>query len=961
MHFTLRVGRLFVAGLVGALAASALAQSGTRQFVQDTNVFIVPRAVSPDGSFIAGTRGFASIFGAIRQTGFRVSTASPTLTVGEYPWPDYFIPDVLPPTSVDVLPRVVLNSGLMLGSVRQGPPAGSLPQVSWALGSGVAYGRASTPGVASAPVDIGFGPFGAIIGNVGTENGAWTSSGVFSPSPDGTLLNYSPFPSIIEQVVAQGGLPPLGQFVIGNRPGVGVVKGLINFSNMPVSTVIPGNFQATCASFNGDVIAGTDATAQNPWVWRGSGAPIALPKLGYDRVTPIGMSADGRTIIAKAVLSDNRDGTLIWRDGVASTLWDVVPLPAPNAANFQSAITALSDDGSTVTGWTIESAFSGTPQKAFVSVLPPLNDFCSTAQLVTYGTTISSTRGANRSLGDFCAAEGTAGDVFFRFIPQGDETVVIDTCGSSYDTTLQVFGNNVCGTTALVLACNDDDLTSSCTSNLSSSRVSVNVFAGNSYIIRVSGWNGRRGAVQLNITPPNRPANDQCNGAIYIDPGFSREFSTVGALTDTRPGCPGSALPFSDVWFTTVAPDFGRMNITTCGSQFNAVIAVYAADACGNPSAQPINCGQFGCTGFGGRVTLPCVPGQQFYIRVGGQFGSQGTGRINTSFVCDEVLFDQYRNTVIPDAPTAFWRFNDTGNTTARDDTFVEQFSCGQYPGVYNGAFYRPDGVFGRALGLGASGSVNRMFALAPSPSNGAVFGAWTMEAWVRSTIPDPGIVLTQRLGDNDWSPTLVIGYTPVLGLQPGRVMFVNDGPGTFTGAISNVRVDDGQWHHIVGVRQFVLFQGWFYSLYVDGVLQGTNNLSGVGTRIAPESNGDNWWVVGATTTWPPASANFIGEIDEVAIYNSVLSAERIEAHFIAGSGVLCDSIDFNRDGLAPDSQDIDDFLAVLSGGPGACSTAPPNGPGCGDLDYNNDGLFPDSLDLDALLLRLSGGPCLRS
>lgn len=68
-----------------------------------------------------------------------------------------------------------------------------------------------------------------------------------------------------------------------------------------------------------------------------------------------------------------------------------------------------------------------------------------------------------------------------------------------------------------------------------------------------------------------------------------------------------------------------------------------------------------------------------------------------------------------------------------------------------------------------------------------------------------------------------------------------------------------------------------------------------------------------------------------------------------------CDSIDFNADGLFPDSADLDDFVAVLSGGPGACSTGT-----CNDVDFNNDGLFPDSMDLDAFLSRLAGGACVR-
>jgi hypothetical protein len=69
--------------------------------------------------------------------------------------------------------------------------------------------------------------------------------------------------------------------------------------------------------------------------------------------------------------------------------------------------------------------------------------------------------------------------------------------------------------------------------------------------------------------------------------------------------------------------------------------------------------------------------------------------------------------------------------------------------------------------------------------------------------------------------------------------------------------------------------------------------------------------------------------------------------------GQLCDDIDFNGDGLFPDTLDIDDFLSVFSGGP--CS----NDPNCGDIDFNNDGLFPDTLDIDAILSVFSGGPCI--
>jgi hypothetical protein len=74
------------------------------------------------------------------------------------------------------------------------------------------------------------------------------------------------------------------------------------------------------------------------------------------------------------------------------------------------------------------------------------------------------------------------------------------------------------------------------------------------------------------------------------------------------------------------------------------------------------------------------------------------------------------------------------------------------------------------------------------------------------------------------------------------------------------------------------------------------------------------------------------------------------------GDTGLCDSIDFNQDSLYPDTQDIDDFLAVFSGG----DCDPPNPPQCNiDIDFNNDGLFPDTADMDALLSVFAGGWCL--
>ena len=74
---------------------------------------------------------------------------------------------------------------------------------------------------------------------------------------------------------------------------------------------------------------------------------------------------------------------------------------------------------------------------------------------------------------------------------------------------------------------------------------------------------------------------------------------------------------------------------------------------------------------------------------------------------------------------------------------------------------------------------------------------------------------------------------------------------------------------------------------------------------------------------------------------------------FWGGSATAsCDSIDFNADGVFPDSQDIADFLSVFGGGP--CS----NDPLCHDIDFNNDAVFPDSQDINDFLNVFAGGAC---
>jgi hypothetical protein len=143
----------------------------------------------------------------------------------------------------------------------------------------------------------------------------------------------------------------------------------------------------------------------------------------------------------------------------------------------------------------------------------------------------------------------------------------------------------------------------------------------------------------------------------------------------------------------------------------------------------------------------------------------------------------------------------------------------------------------------------------------------------------------------------------------------------------------------------------------VSGVsVSGSRPLTYTWTRDgAPITDDDGGRIIGLGTT--DINITNAGPNDHAFYsveFSNVCGSSSFGPNFIADV-VNCNSVDFNNDQLFPDSGDLDDFIAVLSGGPSACSTGE-----CDPLDFNNDELFPDSLDLDAIISRLGGGPCVR-
>ena len=222
-----------------------------------------------------------------------------------------------------------------------------------------------------------------------------------------------------------------------------------------------------------------------------------------------------------------------------------------------------------------------------------------------------------------------------------------------------------------------------------------------------------------------------------------------------------------------------------------------------------------------------------------------------------------YIDEVLADAPVAYWRLGESSGTSAADS------SGNGRNGTYVGSptFGAPGAVTGNtAVTLnGSSQCVTYGGAGIPNGTNNAV----SVEAWVKTTTTNGIIVARDDIGHGFMltiNATQGVTFTCYYLLGGSRVAY--SGPGA---------VSDGKWHHIVGTWGAADAPP---SLYVDGVLQTAATGGGYGGADTSSSG----LVIGrrglASPTW------FAGTVDEVAVYNYILPAARVAAHYNAASAV---------------------------------------------------------------------------
>ncbi len=165
-----------------------------------------------------------------------------------------------------------------------------------------------------------------------------------------------------------------------------------------------------------------------------------------------------------------------------------------------------------------------------------------------------------------------------------------------------------------------------------------------------------------------KPATDQAAdaGRALLQPNpFDTTYATDDTFNFLDTSGTSRTTNSHDVWWTYKPIADGILTLDTQASNFDTVLAIYAAPGVGvsNPSIQlPIamNDDYFGLQSF---IQTPVTAGQTYYIRLGGYNGARGGGSLNIAFTADTPCEADFNH----DAVIDFFDYLD----------FVDAFSVG--------------------------------------------------------------------------------------------------------------------------------------------------------------------------------------------------------------------------------------------------------------------------------------------
>lgn len=159
--------------------------------------------------------------------------------------------------------------------------------------------------------------------------------------------------------------------------------------------------------------------------------------------------------------------------------------------------------------------------------------------------------------------------VWYRWTAPQSGVVTVQTCDSNFDTTLAIFRGPAFGALGLV-AGNDDGCRRG-------SALRFFAIAGTAYRIAVAGHMAAQGSFELELRFLIPPSNDDFANARDLGNRLTASASGTNRDATVEPREPNhhGRPAIASVWYRWTAPASRKIEIETCGSDFDTVIAVY--------------------------------------------------------------------------------------------------------------------------------------------------------------------------------------------------------------------------------------------------------------------------------------------------------------------------------------------------------------------------------------------------
>ena len=162
----------------------------------------------------------------------------------------------------------------------------------------------------------------------------------------------------------------------------------------------------------------------------------------------------------------------------------------------------------------------------------------------------------------------------------------------------------------------------------------------------------------------------------------------------------------------------------------------------------------------------------------------------------------------------------------------------------------------------------NSEYISAGNPTELQITGDITISAWFKTTATNFGAIIDKGYYYVNGSLSYRL-YLRGSGQGVGFDYYGGNTVGTRVYAQYTVAQNDGEWHHLVGVKS-----GSSSILYLDGAQVAT----GVGTQAAIYNSSENF-TIGASSN---NTTHFDGDIDEIAVWNKALELADIQTIYNA-------------------------------------------------------------------------------